>query len=84
MIDTVVRTVGASSSLIAEISSISISCARKAAQLFRQSVQAPILLPRWLPGSIGPVMRGRTGLFAEIPPINCAGTVLSHPDLVNL
>ena len=63
------RTVGANSSLIAEISSISILPARKAAQLFLQSVQAPILWPRWFPGIIGPVIKGRTGFSADIPPM---------------
>lgn len=74
-------TVGANSSLMALISSTSIVPALYEAQLFLQSVQAPSLSPRWLPGIIGPVMRGRTGLLADIPPINCAGTVLSHPTL---
>jgi hypothetical protein len=61
------------------MSSISISFARKAAQLLRQSVQAPMRPPLKLPGIIGPVIKGNTGLLADIPPINCAGTVLSHP-----
>jgi hypothetical protein len=58
---------------------MSIWPARNAAQLLRQSVQAPKRFPAWLPGIIGPVINGRTGLLAEIPPINWAGTVLSQP-----
>lgn len=66
---------------MAEISSMSIVPARNEAQLFRQSVQAPSLTPRWLPGIIGPVTRWKMGLFAEMPPISCAGTVLSQPPI---
>ena len=50
-----VPAVGASSSLRAEISSMSIVPARNFAQLLRQSVQAPTLVPLCDPGIIGPV-----------------------------
>jgi hypothetical protein len=56
--------------LMPEISSMSISPALKEAQLFLQSVHAPSLLPAYDPGIIGPVTRGRIGLFADIPPIS--------------
>lgn len=59
---------------------MSIAPALYLAQLFLQSVQAPILTPRWLPGIIGPVTRCRIGLFADIPPISWAGVVLSQPE----
>jgi hypothetical protein len=45
-------------------------------------VQAPIRPPLNEPGIIGPTTKGSTVLFAEIPPINCAGTVLSHPPIM--
>lgn len=74
-----VPAVGANSSFNSEISSISISLPRYAAQLLRQSVHAPMRWPRKLPGIMGPVMSGRTGLPDERPPMICAGTVLSQP-----
>ena len=76
-------TVGASASLSDAISSTSKFPARNEAQLFLQSVQAPMRFPLWLPGIIGPVTRGSIGLFADSPPIIWAGTVLSHPILVS-
>jgi hypothetical protein len=64
------HTVGASSSLMADISSMSIVPARYLAQLLRQSVQAPTLVPLCEPGIIGPVTNCTIGLLAEMPPIN--------------
>ena len=63
------------------ISSTSMLPALYAAQLLRQSVQAPIRVPLLLPGIMGPVMSGMMGLSAEMPPMICAGTVLSQPSL---
>ncbi len=57
--------------------------ARNFAQLFRQSVQAPIRVPWKLPGIIGPVTRWTMGLFAEMPPISWAGVVLSQPGQIS-
>lgn len=74
-------TVGASSSLMEAISSMSMVPARNLAQLLRQSVHAPILTPLWLPGIMGPVTRWKMGLLAEMPPMSCAGTVLSQPPI---
>ena len=45
-------------------------------------MQAPIRTPLNDPGIIGPTSKGSTGLFAEIPPISWAGTVLSHPPIM--
>lgn len=82
-VSVVVRlTVGASSSLMSLISSISISPRLYAAHEDRQSVQAPTRCPRKDPGIMGPVAREMTGLLAEILPINCAGMVLSQPPIM--
>lgn len=62
-------TVGANSSFSSPISSISMAPARYLAQLLRQSVQAPMRVPRWLPGIMGPVKRWMAGLFADMAPM---------------
>ncbi len=57
------------------------SPARYRAHHARQSVHAPRRLPSKLPVIIAPTTSAIAGLFAEIAPMSCAGTVLSQPPI---
>ena len=71
--------VGASTRVAASISASLTSPALRPAHMRRQSVHAPTRSPRQCEAIIGPATTSRTGLPAEMAPINWPGTVLSQP-----
>src|SRR5699024_2872178 len=74
--------VGASCLLISCISVSSTVPALYSCQKYRQSEQAPNVLPLYSPLFIGPPENKTAGLSALAAPINWAGAILSHPLII--